>query len=50
MPMLNLIGLSVIFYTVIIILFFLVTEKLIKRERKHYDKIHTPEKNDNYRK
>jgi len=49
MPILNLIGLSVIFYTVIIVLFFVVTEKLLKRERNKYDKTHTQEKNEKYK-
>ena len=43
MPILNVIGLSVIFYTVIIILFFFVTEKLLAREKNQYDKIHPQE-------
>jgi len=43
MLLLNLIGYGVIFYTLIIIVFFFVTEKLIDREKKEYDRIHLQE-------
>jgi len=43
MLLLNLIGYGVIFYTLIIIIFFFVTEKLIDREKKEYDRIYLQE-------
>ena len=43
MLLLNLIGYGVIFYTLIIIVFFFVTEKLIDREKKEYDRINLQE-------
>jgi len=43
MLLLNLIGFSVIFYTLIIIVFFFTTDRLIDREKKEYDITHLHE-------
>ena len=49
-PILNIIGLSVVFYAVITILFFFVTEKLLAREKNQYDKIHQQDGQEKYKK